>query len=239
MAAAPCPPRVLLGHPHTPQAGTAGRPRPRCEVRAQETSSSKVSRGQSRGGWGRHGHHGPAPGQGGRAWLAAGDALRGRGRSGQLHGVIPWPRGRKSFRPGPAEQCAVCAAAVGAHHPAHGEEVAAGSRPARGTRPWAAPQPLALAQGRPVPCNQAPGTAPGCGKGTAGAPMLGTRTLEGSPTMAMTTGLGHSRAELVMPPPPTANSWGALAQGDKCLARPARCPWGHLCPSAPGCHPCP
>lgn len=44
MAAAPCPPWVLLGRPHNRRTGT-GLPRPRCEVGAQETGSRKVSRG--------------------------------------------------------------------------------------------------------------------------------------------------------------------------------------------------
>lgn len=52
MAAAPCPPWVLLGHPHNHRAGRARLPWPRCEVGSQELSSSKVSRGQSRGGRG-------------------------------------------------------------------------------------------------------------------------------------------------------------------------------------------
>ncbi|XP_061312697.1 proline-rich protein 7 isoform X1 [Pezoporus flaviventris] len=42
MAAAPCPPRVLLGHPHNRRAGSAGRPRPRFEVRSQEASFDKL-----------------------------------------------------------------------------------------------------------------------------------------------------------------------------------------------------
>lgn len=60
MAAAPCPPWMLLGHPHNHRAGSARLPWQRCEVGSQEASSSKVSRGQNQGGRGTDGHCGPA-----------------------------------------------------------------------------------------------------------------------------------------------------------------------------------
>lgn len=132
MATALCPPWVLLGPPHNRRTGT-GLPWPRCEVRSPETGSRKVSGGPS----GRRGYRGPAssevPGLGRLPRLlrpavaAAGCRLpapAGRPPAGM--------RGRLSGRV-LAEQCAVCAAAAGARHAAHGEEAAAGSRPAWGS----------------------------------------------------------------------------------------------------------
>lgn len=149
------------------------------------------------------------PGCGGSELPAPGFPRSSPGRDGGS------PSGRA-----PAEQCAVCAAAAGACHPAHGEETAAGSWPAWGTHTHRPP-----ASGTAPPQNHSAPLLPqlqGAAKGQRGlwTPSLAqSKGARGSPVGATTTGRSHGREELV-----TASrrqmAGGALAQGQ--VPRPGR-----------------
>lgn len=223
MAAAPCPPWVLLRHPHNHRAGSARLPWPRCEVGSQEANSSKVSRGQRQGGLVGLGRT-PEPlcpavaGVGCQHSESPGHPLAG------MEEVLPAEL-RQNNAPCVQPQRALAT-------------LPTGRKRRRGHGLRGAPTPIAhqhLAQLRPetmLPRSWHSLRAQRRDSGVSG-PLAQSKEPEGSPMGATTTGLRYSREELGANHS-MANGWGNPSSGTVAQAGLARGLLGGTAPKGVG-----